>query len=47
VTYNKTGRGATDHDVAVVVIGETQIPINVGDPAYDPLFAYGFGLTYP
>jgi beta-glucosidase len=26
---------------------ETQIPINVGDPAYDPLFAYGFGLTYP
>jgi beta-glucosidase len=24
-----------------------QIPINVGDAAYDPLFAYGFGLTYP
>jgi len=23
-----------------------QIPINVGDPKYDPLFAYGFGLTY-
>jgi beta-glucosidase len=23
-----------------------QIPINVGDPGYDPLFAYGFGLTY-
>jgi beta-glucosidase len=23
-----------------------QIPINVGDPAYDPLFPYGFGLTY-
>ena len=23
-----------------------QIPINVGDAAYDPLFAYGFGLTY-
>lgn len=22
-----------------------QIPINVGDPAYDPLFPYGFGLT--
>jgi beta-glucosidase len=25
----------------------TQIPINVGDAVYDPLFAYGFGLTYP
>ena len=24
-----------------------QIPINVGDPAYDPLFPFGFGLTYP
>ncbi len=23
-----------------------QIPINVGDAAYDPLFPYGFGLTY-
>jgi beta-glucosidase len=23
-----------------------QIPINVGDAAYDPLFAFGFGLTY-
>jgi beta-glucosidase len=23
-----------------------QIPINVGDASYDPLFAYGFGLTY-
>jgi beta-glucosidase len=23
-----------------------QIPINVGDAHYDPLFAYGFGLTY-
>jgi beta-glucosidase len=23
-----------------------QIPINVGDPTYDPLFAYGFGLSY-
>jgi beta-glucosidase len=23
-----------------------QIPINVGDTQYDPLFAYGFGLTY-
>ena len=23
-----------------------QIPINVGDGTYDPLFAYGFGLTY-
>jgi len=24
----------------------SQIPINVGDPDYDPLFQYGFGLTY-
>lgn len=23
-----------------------QIPINVGDKSYDPLFAYGYGLTY-
>jgi beta-glucosidase len=23
-----------------------QIPINVGDAGYDPLFAYGFGLGY-
>ncbi len=23
-----------------------QIPINVGDAKYDPLYAYGFGLTY-
>ncbi|HVE17183.1 MAG TPA: glycoside hydrolase family 3 C-terminal domain-containing protein, partial [Chthoniobacterales bacterium] len=23
-----------------------QIPINVGDTGYDPLFPYGFGLTY-
>jgi beta-glucosidase len=23
-----------------------QIPINVGDQPYDPLFPYGFGLTY-
>jgi beta-glucosidase len=23
-----------------------QIPINVGDPNYDPLFPFGFGLTY-
>jgi len=26
---------------------ETQIPINIGDATYDPLFPYGFGLTYP
>ncbi|GIU67812.1 glycoside hydrolase family 3 protein [Candidatus Phycosocius spiralis] len=24
----------------------TQTPLNVGDPTYNPLFAYGFGLTY-
>jgi len=24
-----------------------QIPVNVGDTSYDPLFAFGFGLTYP
>jgi len=23
-----------------------QVPINVGDRKYDPLFPYGFGLTY-
>jgi beta-glucosidase len=23
-----------------------QIPINVGDSPYDPLYAYDFGLTY-
>jgi len=23
-----------------------QVPINVGDPVYDPLFPFGFGLTY-
>jgi beta-glucosidase len=23
-----------------------QIPINQGDATYDPLYAYGFGLTY-
>jgi beta-glucosidase len=23
-----------------------QIPINFGDPNYDPLFKYGFGLSY-
>ena len=24
-----------------------QIPINVGDAKYDPLFKYGYGLQYP
>jgi beta-glucosidase len=24
----------------------SQIPINAGDPVYDPLFPYGFGLGY-
>jgi beta-glucosidase len=23
-----------------------QIPINVGDSEYDPLYEYGYGLTY-
>ena len=23
-----------------------QVPINWGDAAYDPLFAYGYGLSY-
>ena len=23
-----------------------QLPINVGDDGYDPLFAFGYGLTY-
>lgn len=25
---------------------EASVPINVGDPVYDPLFPYGFGLDY-
>jgi beta-glucosidase len=25
----------------------TQIPINIGDTSYDPLFPYGAGMTYP
>jgi beta-glucosidase len=24
----------------------SQLPLNVGDAGYDPLFAFGFGLTY-
>ncbi|MGH3656903.1 MAG: glycoside hydrolase family 3 protein, partial [Micromonosporaceae bacterium] len=24
---------------------EAQVPINIGDANYDPLFAYGFGLS--
>ncbi|MGH7598588.1 MAG: glycoside hydrolase family 3 protein [bacterium] len=24
----------------------SQLPINIGDPVYDPLFAYGYGLSY-
>jgi beta-glucosidase len=23
-----------------------QVPLNWGDPTYDPLFAYGYGLPY-
>lgn len=26
---------------------QSQIPINMGDATYDPLFPYGHGLTYP
>jgi beta-glucosidase len=26
--------------------GMDQVPINFGDPGYDPLFPYGYGLTY-
>ncbi|MEI5907065.1 glycoside hydrolase family 3 N-terminal domain-containing protein [Bacillus spongiae] len=26
---------------------EEQLPMNIGDENYDPLFPYGFGLTYP
>jgi beta-glucosidase len=25
----------------------TQIPINMGDATYDPLYPFGHGLTYP
>jgi beta-glucosidase len=25
---------------------EAQLPINVGDKNYNPLFKYGYGLTY-
>jgi beta-glucosidase len=24
-----------------------QIPINVGDATYDPLYPFGHGMTYP
>jgi beta-glucosidase len=24
----------------------SQVPVNLGDPGYDPLFPYGHGLTY-
>ena len=27
--------------------GDTQIPVNVGDPRYAPLYEYGFGLDIP
>jgi beta-glucosidase len=25
----------------------SQVPLNTGDPAYHPMFEYGYGLTYP
>jgi beta-glucosidase len=39
--YNPTGRLSHSWPRSM-----QQIPINVGDAAYDPLFAYGYGLTY-
>jgi len=27
-------------------VSTTQIPINIGDSEYDPLFEFGFGLSY-
>lgn len=36
-------RLATD---SVPAANAEQIPITIGDPDYDPLFAYGFGLSY-
>jgi len=39
--YNPTGRLSFSWPRSM-----DQIPINAGDKGYDPLFAYGFGLSY-
>ncbi|MEX0748147.1 MAG: glycoside hydrolase family 3 C-terminal domain-containing protein, partial [Rhodothermales bacterium] len=39
--YNPTGRLSYTWPRSM-----DQIPINVGDEPYDPLFRYGYGLTY-
>lgn len=39
--YNPTGRLSHSWPREM-----SQIPINAGDPVYDPLFAYGYGLSY-
>ncbi len=39
--YNPTGRLSMSWPRSM-----SQIPINVGDEKYDPLFEYGFGLSY-
>jgi hypothetical protein len=32
--------------IKMAMLSSPQIPINVGDIRCDPLFKYGFGLTY-
>jgi beta-glucosidase len=39
--YNPTGRLSVSWPRSM-----DQIPINFGDKEYDPLFEYGFGLSY-
>jgi len=39
--YNPTGKLSHSWPAAM-----SQIPINVGDPGYNPLFPYGYGLSY-
>jgi beta-glucosidase len=39
--YNPTGKLSFSWPRSMA-----QVPINVGDPDYDPLFPFGFGLTY-